>query len=555
MSSSNLSQVNSKIIAVTVFPQRAQIQRSADVDVTLGENIVEFSTLPKDLDRSSLQVSCLNPTSPIASAVTLKSVTFTKKRTVVDNNEKRRNLEKEIAALQEAKQDLQDQLSTCSDRQTHLQKMFGKAVAGTRSEHPKVLEPEAWESMVQFEAKGTAKARQEQRQIERNIRDVDKKILVLSTTLNTTAPVENKTVDVVQVSFTSTEKGNLSLSISYIIPQASWTAYYDVRVDSDTKKITMTYNAMVQQHTTEDWSDVAIELSTAQTHISGAQPELQPQRIQIYVPPAYNYYLDDCKSEMLYAKSAVLKRSEKLVKDCEDERCMPMPVITAKVSEKATSFVFSPAGVFTIPCNSSKKKITLSQGELKGDFVYVAVPKRMQNAYLRVKVVNTLKCPMMQGDVNVFMDNNYVATSSVTAVPPDDTFDVWLGIDNGICVKHKLLRKATTEHGSVVTGRKKRVTYEYLINVTNSKQTMETFVIKDQIPVSSDGSIVVTLVDPPPPPPKPANATDTSPPREFEVTEADGTLTWTKRLVPDETMTIKLIFHVQCNATDNLDLP
>jgi len=54
-----------------------------------------------------------------------------------------------------------------------------------------------------------------------------------------------------------------NIELEYFIPGATWTPIYDLELDAKTNKLTMKTAGLVQQASGEDWSDVALELSTA----------------------------------------------------------------------------------------------------------------------------------------------------------------------------------------------------------------------------------------------------------------------------------------------------
>lgn len=54
------------------------------------------------------------------------------------------------------------------------------------------------------------------------------------------------------------------LYLSYVVSHASWEPAYDVRVDSSTQGLSLTYYGAVRQSTGEDWVNCRVSLSTAQ---------------------------------------------------------------------------------------------------------------------------------------------------------------------------------------------------------------------------------------------------------------------------------------------------
>jgi len=537
-----------------VFQQRAQIRRDASVTIGEGETTVEFGDLPRDLDRASLQVSCTKST---VTGVTLKGVSFSEVRTVVDSNARRAALEASLETVRAEGRELQDEIAGELLQQKALKELFSKATAVPAKTDPAAIyDPATWSNSIDFEVSGFAESRARQRAVERKRRDVLERISSLEGELAATGSRTTTSRDVVRVFLGSPGGGGaIVLQLTYVVPQASWTAYYDVRVDSTTRKTTVVYQALVKQWTAEEWTDIPIELSTAKAHLSGSQPELQPWRVRL--APKVNY---DLKQKTLLSRGGKQMEAKSVLYDLQSARCdeedssliecgaldgiggmgAPMAVAVAEVSEKATSFFFAVPGVHTVLNNSTPKRVTVMQGDLTGEFSYVAIPKLMPHAYLLVKAPNTLGCPLLAGDVNVFMDNNYVSTSTTEGVASGDVLSVWLGVDDGVVVKHKLVRRVRTEHGSLLTGKKIRVTYEYVLTLRNSKASQEHVKVRDQFPISSDSSITVTLVEPEP------GKNDK---------KEDGSLEWSYQLEPKQAVKINITFYVQYPADKVVDLP
>ena len=126
---------------------------------------------------------------------------------------------------------------------------------------------------------------------------------------------------------------------------------------------------------------------------------------------------------------------------------------------------------------------------------YLTVPKRLATAYLTAKVINTSDFPLLAGQMNVFLDDTFVATSELRSVMSGEKFDLALGADEGISVKHKRVRKFTEDTGLTNSG--KRIAYEYLITIQNNKKkTAERVIVADQIPLSRNEKIVVKVQSP-----------------------------------------------------------
>ncbi|HRH38941.1 MAG TPA: mucoidy inhibitor MuiA family protein, partial [Flavobacteriales bacterium] len=80
-----------------------------------------------------------------------------------------------------------------------------------------------------------------------------------------------------------------TLSVKYLVRSAGWAPNYDIRVSDITKPMMLTYKAQVYQNTGEDWSKVALALSSGEPNKDAIMPELRPWRLDFGVPPLTNY--------------------------------------------------------------------------------------------------------------------------------------------------------------------------------------------------------------------------------------------------------------------------
>ena len=102
-------------------------------------------------------------------------------------------------------------------------------------------------------------------------------------------------------------------------------------------------------------------------------------------------------------------------------------------------------------------------------------------------------------------------------ISPDESFDVYLGVDPAIKIGRKLVNKFTDYTGTFT--KNVRVSYEFSFTLENTKKTEQKISVQDQLPVSQNEKIVVEQVEP----------------AEKEVRRDDqGFITWTMSLNPGE---------------------
>ena len=79
------------------------------------------------------------------------------------------------------------------------------------------------------------------------------------------------------------------LRVSYRVAGAGWAPLYDARLETGAKEakpaLELVRRAQVQQRTGEDWSDVALSVSTVRINRGATAPDLPPLQVAFYEPP------------------------------------------------------------------------------------------------------------------------------------------------------------------------------------------------------------------------------------------------------------------------------
>ena len=164
----------------------------------------------------------------------------------------------------------------------------------------------------------------------------------------------------------------------------------------------------------------------------------------------------------------------------------------------------------------------------------------MESAFLSAYLVNTTDYPFLAGSMNTFLDDTFVAASSLKTVMAGEKFELALGVDEGIAIKRRLVNRFAEDTGLTNSGR--RVTYEFLTNVTNNKKTTERVVFKDLLPISRNEKIVVKLIGP-----DPRDVGTKDKPKEVSL-EEDGKMVWRLEVKPGEKRELQFKFSVDYPA-------
>ena len=477
--------LSSRITAVTVYSDRAQVTRTATERLTAGEHRLIFEKLPAGLVPGSIQVNGTG-------RAELGDVKLNIERFPEIPDNERKKLYDEKTALEDQIAELDGKIEESGNEKVFLENIAKKLTGVTEKTQAGELDPERWVKMVDFYRNRNTDLDKEIHDTEKMKRDVKNRLGKVQGQIADIGSNEQKTKSNVEVLVRMKEAGDLLLNLSYMVQGATWQPVYDLRVSTREKKMNLTYNAVVRQNTTEPWEDVVVELSTAQPHIGGQQPELSPWYVNFYVvaPPIPA----TMRAPAMTNQMMRMRQTEELKEEARPVEDSGITKPTAAVQSNATSVVFEISGKNTIASDNLPHKVTVLIRDFPADFRYSAVPKLSPHAYLKTMVRNTSEFPLLPGKTNIFLDNNFVANAALSHVAPGEEFWTFLGVDDSIKVERKFVRKYQKEEG--LFSKKTKIIYEYLTEITNNKKTEEELVLWDQLPITSQQDIAINLMEP-----------------------------------------------------------
>ena len=386
---SGIMTVNSKITEVTVFTDRAQVTRKADVKVVKGEQTLVFDRLPESVEQNSIRVD--GSGGLVLRDVRLKSEQFAE----VPDKERKALLDLRLK-LEETLRDADDRIGRANKEAALVEGIAGKITGRTEESKAFELDPEKWTKMISLYRNKLDELGKEVQAVQKSKRDTQNELDKVIRQLEDMGGLEGRTKFVVEVVVEAKNEGSAVLNLSYIVYGPSWRPMYDLRVSTDAKKMGLTYYGLVQQSTAEDWDGVKMKLSTAQPQVGGRQPELQPWHIAFYQPvPVKALRAKAAPPEMRKEEMNQMFASE----DAEvstpslDEARMERP--EAEVETGATAVVFAVSGSADIKSDNQPHKVTVMLKDFDALFRYSSVPKLAPYAYLKARVKNQRNCLLL----------------------------------------------------------------------------------------------------------------------------------------------------------------
>ena len=531
------TEVKSRVSAVTVYSDRALITRETKLSLKPGEHSIIFPGLPANLDRNSLQVkSCRD--------IVLGGCMFETEFFTEDVNEnasvllkKHQDLSDELAVLEFKLKRLDGEkafIDKIANAVTTPQQMEADSGAKTSSP-PDYLNVSIWENLTGFYRERHSSVDSEKLETKGQIREVQKDLKKLSAELQSLGHKKSSSRDIVRVNITTQTEGEIVLNLSYAVPGPSWKPVYNLRFSSDSDKLFFEYDALVSQATGEDWSDIELKLSTARISVSGAVPELDPWRINFYQPPVpASLRANQPKRKTAKPRSAMNDMAAPSIESKEELMAEPSPVAIqeASVENAGASVLFRVAGAVRISGDNNETQVGISRIELPAEYFYRSIPKLSQFAYRTARFTNSSDFPILPGSANIYHDGSMIAKSVFELIMPDQKSDVSLGVDEGIKVEYKFLKKFRKSEGLI--NKHTSMQFVYCIKLENNTGSEAELEIFDQFPISQDRDLEVKPIQP-----------EIGKERKDITIDDESKITWHLKLAPAEKKEIPVTYLVE----------
>eukprot|EP01112_Ceratiomyxa_fruticulosa_P007877 TRINITY_DN2050_c0_g2_i5.p1 TRINITY_DN2050_c0_g2~~TRINITY_DN2050_c0_g2_i5.p1 ORF type:complete len:248 (-),score=49.65 TRINITY_DN2050_c0_g2_i5:74-817(-) len=217
--------------------------------------------------------------------------------------------------------------------------------------------------------------------------------------------------------------------------------------------------------------------------------------------------------------------------DEDYDRLGPPQALTTKVTKGSTSSTYHIPRAATIESDNKPHKVTIGILRLPSEFSYKAIPKLSTFAFLHSATTNTSEFQLVPGQAKIFLDNNFVADSTLKSVSPGETFSLFLGSDAGIKIDYKSPEKFKEQAGLI--NKVDLNISEYLTIIKNTKPIPVCLSISDQLPKSDDEKVKVKLL---------------LPERVGEgvkIQPVDSIITWTLNIPPGEEVRVPFKYSVE----------
>jgi uncharacterized protein (TIGR02231 family) len=487
-----MPELASTLDAVTVFPDRARVTRRGRLTLEPGLHNLEIADLPLTLVQDSVRA-----TGRGTARARLLGIRIEIRNYRETPAEAPRELEAQIQTLEDADADLGARAEVLGNAQKALDGLAAQSKVFARGLAFRDRSPEDQGALYDFIVERASALQTEILALSRQRRDLMRELDRLQRELGelqTARPLQRYAA-LVEVEALSA--GELEIELTYVVQQARWSPLYDLRFNG--QELEVTYLAEVAQGTGEDWTGVSLTLSTARPALALVIPELDPWYVGPRPAPQPRATRGLVRAmEFMQAPAPMTAGAPPPMEEPaeeEEESLLEAPV--AEVTESGAALTYQISNRADVPGNHNARKVTVASFRLRPTLDLVTAPRREPVCYRRAKGRNESPYTLLPGPAQLFEGDEYLGATRIRHTAPGQELELALGADDRVRVERKLTARIVDK---TFLNDRRRIRYGYRIEIENLRDTPQTVIVRDQLPVAKHEQVKVKLesVDPKP---------------------------------------------------------
>lgn len=519
------------IDAVTVFRGQALVSRQIELTGAAGLREVVVPNLPQFVVPGSLYAEG-------EGGAEVRIVSYRERPLVADSRAEVQAKEKDVRAAGDALEALRSRVKLMEWQRSYLEKFDQFVTATAVVENAKgVLNAETLTKLSEYALSQRTKQTTEWTQLSLDVRKAEETLALAQRELGVMTAATNRTAREAVIFVNLTQPGG-RLRLNYLVNRADWSPSYNLRAD-DTKKISVEYQALIEQTSGEDWNNVLLTLSTATPALVSAGPRLDSLSIALAAPRADEGAMNrqsyaDAKGE-LRARQLELASNRNLGANApmsqqsagrpagdsnqlltglagyEQDRGLNdlaakdqlLDWLTTERVDKASRAKGAPRveeGVsvtYTLPSRTGlpsrpdRQLVQISRAEAPAVFTKVATPLLTSYVYNEATVTNAGASVLLAGPTGSYLGGQFVGRGALGTIAAGQTFTAGFGIDTSLRSARELVERTES-----IQGGNRVVETTYRLTLENFGREPAKVRLIDRVPVGKDGQIKVTVTHP-----------------------------------------------------------
>ena len=167
-------------------------------------------------------------------------------------------------------------------------------------------------------------------------------------------------------------------------------------------------------------------------------------------------------------------------------------VVAVEQQQAQFGYEFEIKQLLTLPDGGKTTTTEIARYQLPATYEYRGIPKIDKEAFLVADATDWQKLNLMEGEANVYFDNSFVGKSIIDPNVATDTLHFSLGRDQSIRVQRTKVNESSTRR---FFGSSQEQTLTWRLTVKNNRRETVSITVYDQMPVSRNSGIEVTVAE------------------------------------------------------------
>lgn len=281
------------------------------------------------------------------------------------------------------------------------------------------------------------------------------------------------------VSVELASEGEGHLTLKHYVSDAGWRPVYDINLTrGETASLAIGRGVLVSQSSGEDWVDVALTLSTAQPTEQSEASRLQPELRRIGDP-------EPQAPDM----PTLQMRGEAVVADMAEPVMEPAPV-TASASFQGDVVVYNYPGAVSVASGVEDLRLALDKKLTTARIEARAIPRYDQTAFLLASFTNDTGDILLPGQAFLTRDSTLVGSSWITGVAPGDDYELGFGAIEGLRLERNDPQRSEGDRGIITSST--QLDEKAILHIENLTAESWPVRLMDQIPYSEQDDLQIT---------------------------------------------------------------
>lgn len=279
------------------------------------------------------------------------------------------------------------------------------------------------------------------------------------------------------------------IQFSYVVTDAGWMPYYDLRCDDLSQPITLMYRAKAYNNCGIDFNNLDLTLSTSDPLKSISSPTMDTWYLSTYSNMTSNYTLNnDYKSNQDESNFQLGYQQQEQLQLNGKGKVQKVSMQQIQVPELSIDFVLKKK--YTLPSEPNPYILEIGDYKMQATYDYICVPAKEKSAFLNACFTDWEDLNLLEGNANIFLNGTYIGQSYINPNEIIDTLKVSLGRDSKIIVDRVKIKQYNSK---LIIGSKQKVAFDYEISIKNLRNTPIYVTIQDYVPVSQNEDMEVTV--------------------------------------------------------------